>query len=58
MLQRNATDHPLDVPAASTTLQPGDEIDWPEPIVGCEPVPEPSPTRKRAAAAADTAKEA
>jgi hypothetical protein len=60
-LQRNVTDHPLDVPAASVTVQPGDTVDWALPIVGFEPVdqadsePEPSPpksARKRAASEA------
>ena len=37
-LQRNATDHPLDVPAASATVQPGDTLDWPVSIAGFEPV--------------------
>ncbi|NUP48067.1 MAG: hypothetical protein HOW97_12240 [Catenulispora sp.] len=58
MLQRNTTDHPLDVWAASATVQPGDTIDYPDPLIGFEPVegepaPEPSPpktTRKSAAA--------
>lgn len=50
-LQRNVTDQPLDVWAASATVQPGDTIDWPDPLIGFEPVPEPSPksTRKQAA---------
>ena len=58
MLQRNATDHPLDVPAIPATVQPGDTVDWPHPIIGFEPVapdPEPSPpktARSKAAAAA------
>lgn len=53
-LQRNATDHPLDVWAASATVQPGDTIDWPDPLIGFEPVIEPSPktTRKQAAPSA------
>lgn len=59
-LQRNATDHPLDVPAASATVQPGDTLDWPRPIVGFEPVPEPSPPKttrsKTATAGEETAK--
>jgi hypothetical protein len=58
VLQRNATDHPLDVPAIPITLQPGDTVDWPDPIVGCEAVPEPSPPKKRAAPAATTPQEA
>ncbi|MEY9937294.1 hypothetical protein [Streptacidiphilus sp. MAP5-3] len=60
MLQRNATDHPLDVPAIPATVQPGETVDWKDPIVGFEPVeaapvPEPSPpktARKQAAVAA------
>lgn len=58
MLQRNASDHPLDVPAISATVQPGDTVEHPIPIVGFEPVepdPEPSPpktARKQAAPAA------
>lgn len=47
-LQRNTTDHPLDVPAVPVTLQPGDTVDWPDPIIGCEPAePAPSPTKPR-----------
>lgn len=41
-LQRNATDHPLDVPAASATVQPGDTLDWPDPVMGFEPADEPT----------------
>lgn len=60
MLQRNASDHPLDVPAISATVQPGETVDHEWPIVGFEPVdpapePEPSPpktARKQAAPAA------
>ncbi|MEZ0066679.1 hypothetical protein ABIA32_002691 [Streptacidiphilus sp. MAP12-20] len=52
-LQRNITDHPLDVPAVPITLQPGDEVDWDDPIVGCEPVPSP-PAKKSAAKSATT----
>lgn len=61
MLQRNATDQPLDVWAASATVQPGGVLDWPKPLIGFEPVddapadPEPSPpktTRKSAAKSA------
>lgn len=65
-LQRNITDHPLDVPAASATVQPGDTLDWPRLIVGFEPVeaepdPQPSPPKTRtkstaAAAGEETAK--
>jgi hypothetical protein len=44
-LQRNTTDHPLDVWAASATVQPGDTIDWPDPVIGFELVePEPAAT--------------
>lgn len=39
-LQRNVTDHPLDVPAASVTVQPGDTVDFPLPVVGFEPAGE------------------
>jgi hypothetical protein len=57
MLQRNATDHVLDVPAIPATVQPGDTVDHEWPIVGFEPVepdPEPSPpkTARKAAATA------
>jgi hypothetical protein len=45
MQQRNATDHPLDVPAIPATVQPGDTVDWPVPIAGFEPVPSPAKTR-------------
>ncbi|WP_034090434.1 hypothetical protein [Streptacidiphilus albus] len=37
MLQRNATDHPLDVMAIPATVQPGEQVDWPDRIVGFEP---------------------
>lgn len=40
-LQRNSTDHPLDVPAASVTVEPGGTLDWPVPVAGFEPVGEP-----------------
>ena len=43
-LQRNVTDHPLDVPAASVTVEPGETLDWPAPIVGFEPVGDPEGT--------------
>ena len=46
MLQRNTTDHPLDVPAASATVQPGETLDWPDPVMGFEPVPSPAKTTK------------
>lgn len=46
-LQRNATDHALDVPAASVTVEPGGTLDWPEPVIGFEPVKAPSPARPR-----------
>lgn len=62
-LQRNATDHPLDVPAASATVQPGDTLDWPDPVIGFEPVepepdPEPSPTKTRTKSTATAGEEA
>jgi hypothetical protein len=63
VLQRNATDQPLDVWAAGTTVQPGDTIDWPDPIAGFEPVPgapaepEPSPPKTTRKSAAKTAGE-
>lgn len=41
MLQRNVSDHPLDVPAIPATVQPGDTVDWPVPIAGFEAVPSP-----------------
>jgi len=54
VLQRNSGDHPLDVMAIPATVQPGDTVDWPEPIVGFEPVEaEPKPTRKTAAKAGE-----
>lgn len=40
MLQRNVTDHPLDVMAIPATVQPGDTVDWPDRITGFEPVAE------------------
>lgn len=62
MLQRNATDQPLDVWAAGATVQPGDTIDWPDPLIGFEPVepepdPEPSPPKSTRKSAAKTAGE-
>jgi hypothetical protein len=45
MQQRNATDHPLDVPAIPATVQPGDTVDWPVPIAGFESVPPSAKTR-------------
>jgi hypothetical protein len=54
VLQRNGSDHPLDVMAIPATVQPGDTIDWPDPIVGFEPVKdEPKPTRKTSAKAGE-----
>lgn len=55
-LQRNMTDHPLDVPAASATVQPGETLDWDTPIVGFELVedepdaPKPSPKSRKSTA--------
>lgn len=46
MLQRNDGDHALDVPAVPITLQPGDTVDWPDPIIGCTPVPSPAKTTR------------
>lgn len=61
MLQRNPRPDPVDVPTIPATVQPGETVDWPEPIVGFElvepepspdPAPEPpaKPTKARAAA--------
>ncbi len=53
MLQRNTTDHPLDVMAIPATVQPGETVEWPNPIVGFElDKAEPKATRKAAAAKA------
>lgn len=51
MLQRNPTDHPLDVPDIPATVQPGGVVDWPRPIAGFEPAdqaPEPDPAAENA----------
>lgn len=51
---------PVDVPAIPATVQPGEVVDWPDPIAGFEPVedapkPDEAPaktsTRKKAAPA-------
>jgi hypothetical protein len=47
VLQRNTGDHPLDVPAIPATVQPGDTVEWPDPIIGFTPVP--SPAKPKAA---------
>lgn len=46
MQQRNATDHPLDVPAIPATVLPGDTVEWPVPIAGFEAVPSPAKTSR------------
>lgn len=38
MLQRNPGPHPLSVPSIPAEVQPGEAIDWPDPISGLEPV--------------------
>jgi len=44
VLQRNPHPYALDVPAVPATVQPGDTVDWPDPIAGFEAVhDEPSP---------------
>lgn len=69
MLQRSTHEAPVDVPAIPATVQPGETVDWPDPIAGFEPVadePTPSATnaatdkpapKKRAAAPATDVKE-
>lgn len=61
MLQRSTHDGPVIVPAIPATVEPGEVVDWPDPIAGFEPVEEPQPepdaeapaksARKRAAGA-------
>lgn len=59
MLQRSTHESAVDVPAIPATVQPGETVDWPDPIAGFEPVPEaapppspePTPSKKRAPAA-------
>lgn len=61
MLQRNPTDHPLDVPDIPATVQPGQTIDWQHPIAGFEPadpVPDPEPEVEQTPAAKTTRKRA
>jgi hypothetical protein len=45
----------VDVPAIPATVQPGEAVDWPDPIAGFDAVadeaPAPSKSRKAAAAA-------
>ena len=54
MLQRNSGDHPLDVMAIPATVQPGETVEWPNPIVGFElDKAEPKATRKTAAKAGE-----
>lgn len=54
MLQRSTHEAPVDVPAIPATVQPGEVVDWPDPIAGFEPVPdepaaevEPAPKSRR-----------
>lgn len=51
MLQRSTHESAVDVPAIPATVQPGETVDWPDPISGFEPVPEdaPSPSPEPAA---------
>lgn len=61
MRQRSMHEAPVDIPEIPATVGPGEEVDWPHPIAGFEPVvdapaPEPvepaKPARKKAAPAA------
>ncbi len=47
MLQRSTHHGPVDVPAIPATIQPGDIVDWPDPIAGFTPV-EPEPESRAA----------
>lgn len=55
MLQRNPHPYALDVPAIPATVQPGDTVDWPDPIAGFEAVPD-GPVPEVEAASAKTSK--
>lgn len=64
MLQRSTHSSPVDVPAIPATVQPGETVDWPDPIAGFEPVPdapspspEPAPVKKKAAPSAPVGEE-
>lgn len=46
MRQRSTHEAPVDVPAIPATVEPGEVVDWPDPIAGFEPVddgPAPAP---------------
>ena len=60
MRQRSMHEAPVDIPEIPATVGPGEEVDWPHPIAGFEPVedtpaPEPvepaKPARKKSAPA-------
>lgn len=43
MLQRNPFTYALDVPDIPATVQPGETVDWHQPIAGFEPVEDTPP---------------
>jgi hypothetical protein len=43
LLQRSTHDGPVIVPAIPATVEPGEVVDWPDPIAGFEPVEDPQP---------------
>lgn len=43
MLQRNSGPHSLSVPSIPAEVQPGETIDWPDPISGLEPADDDTP---------------
>lgn len=67
MRQRSMHEAPVDIPEIPATVGPGEEVDWPHPIAGFEPVedePEPAPdeapakpARKKTAPSAPTGEE-
>jgi hypothetical protein len=51
VLQRSTHESAVDVPAIPATVQPGETVDWPIPISGFEPVPDPPKSKKAAPSA-------
>jgi hypothetical protein len=51
VLQRSTHESAVDVPAIPATVEPGETVDWPIPISGFEPVPDP-PKKKATVARA------
>lgn len=45
MRQRNTGPYPLIVPDIPAEVAPGDEIDFPDPVTGFEPVIDPAPDK-------------